>query len=79
MRKIWLPAALLGPLLSAQAHAQELADAIRLGDARAMAAHLGEANKALAYGETPLMLAALKRQEGKAGRTRCFLVIHGQS
>lgn len=64
MRKLLLPAALLAPLLSAQAHAQELADAIRLGDARAMAAHLGEANKALAYGETPLMLAVSHQDRG---------------
>jgi ankyrin repeat protein len=58
LRKWLLMAALLA---STPAPAQELAEAIRLGDARGVAAHLAAqpalVNQTLAYGETPLMLA----------------------
>ncbi|WJS98865.1 ankyrin repeat domain-containing protein [Novosphingobium humi] len=60
MRKVWLLAA----LVAAPVQAQELADAIRLGDERGVAASLAQANRPLAYGETPLMLAVSHQDRG---------------
>lgn len=44
-------------LLAHTAQAQDIAEAIRLGDERGVSASLAQANKPLAYGETPLMMA----------------------
>lgn len=63
MRRLAFAALLLAP----SAQAQDLAEAIRLGDARGVSASLAQANKPLAYGETPLMLA-VSHQDGQAVR-----------
>ncbi|RVU05674.1 ankyrin repeat domain-containing protein [Novosphingobium umbonatum] len=68
MRKWLLIASLLA---SSPAPAQDLAEAIRLGDARGVTAHLTAqpalANQALAYGETPLMLT-VSHQDHQAAK-----------